>query len=169
MTHLGERLADFVFGELPANEMEEARRHLAQCGECGGQVREFERTRSLLKTSPDMDPPRQIVFEVERRTSVWRWLVPVGVAAAVLLAVLIAFPMQVQWNDSQLTIAFGNARTPAATEINGTPEYQRIAQDIRQLQAQLDYLDAQQRDVVKHNYQLASDLQRLSPRTGGEE
>jgi len=160
MTHLGERLADFVFGELPANEMEEARRHLAQCGECGGQVREFERTRSLLKT---------IVFEVERRTSVWRWLVPVGVAAAVLLAVLIAFPMQVQWNDSQLTIAFGNARTPAATEINGTPEYQRIAQDIRQLQAQLDYLDAQQRDVVKHNYQLASDLQRLSPRTGGEE
>src|SRR5687767_15094157 len=109
MTHLGERITDYIFGELTAVEMVEAQRHIAACADCHKQVEHFELTRAMLQTSPDVEPPRRIAFEVEkRRTSdLWRWLVPAGVAAAILLVVLLAAPMQIQWNDSQVTIAFG--------------------------------------------------------------
>src|SRR5579884_302713 len=107
MTHLGERLTDFVFGELSQNEMEEAQRHLTNCEDCRQSVEQFEQTRSMLKMSPEVEPPRHIVFEFERPRRLWTWLVPVGVAAALIVAVLLTVPMQVQWHDSQLTINLG--------------------------------------------------------------
>src|SRR2546423_15026168 len=118
MTHLGEHITDFVFGELSASEMDEARRHIAGCEACRQEVEQFERTRSMLKMLPDVEPPRSIVFEVERPGTAWRWLVPVAAAAAILIAVLIALPTQVQWRDSQLTIAFGKtAVQPVSTPV----------------------------------------------------
>ena len=115
MTHLDERLTDFVFGELSAAEMDEARRHVADCAECRVQVEQFEHTRSMLRMSPDVDPPRRIVFEVEKPRALWRWLVPVAAAAAIGVAVLIAAPVGVQWHDSALTIAFGKMPAPQPT------------------------------------------------------
>jgi anti-sigma factor RsiW len=114
MTHLGEHLTDFVFGELSASEMEEARRHVAACADCRKEVEQFEGTRSLLKMAPDTEPPRHIVFEFEKRRSIWTWLVPAAVAAALIIAVLIAAPMQIQWRDSQLTLSFGKRTPPVA-------------------------------------------------------
>jgi anti-sigma factor RsiW len=144
MTHLGERLTDFVFGELSASDMEDARRHLDTCADCRNHVEQFDRTRSMLKMAPDVEPPRHIVFEFEKPRAIWRWLVPAAVAAAVLVAVLIATPMQIQWQNSQLTITFGAGFTPARAGLQpaSTPlpavtapqpqpiDYDRIAQQV---------------------------------------
>jgi hypothetical protein len=120
MTHLGERLTDFVFGELSGNDMEEARRHVTACADCRKQVEQFQATHSLLKMAPDTEPPRHIVFEFEKRRSMWTWLVPAAVAAAMILAVLIA-PMQIQWRDSQLTITVGAGVTPPQAAVKPAP------------------------------------------------
>ena len=135
MTHLGERLTDFVFGELPVTEMEETRRHLAACADCRSQVEQFERTRSLLKMSPDVEPPRHMVFEFEKPRTIWQWLVPAMAAAALIMAVLVALPMQIQWHNSQLTVSFG--RIPAAVPV---PAPVALTADVAQAAPQsIDY------------------------------
>jgi hypothetical protein len=114
MAHLKEKIAELVFGELPGEEMTEARLHLEGCGDCRNEVEAFQRTQAFLRVSRDSDPPRQIIFESEKNSSVRRWLIPVGAAAAVLLAVLVALPIHLQWRDSQLIIAFGAIPETAA-------------------------------------------------------
>src|SRR3954462_3585587 len=101
MSHVNEKVAEFVFGELPAGEMAEAKRHLALCSDCRLQVEQFQQTHAMLKTSPDLDAPRHIVFDFEkpRVRRMWRWL-PAGVAVAALLvmAVALAGRVHVQWH-----------------------------------------------------------------------
>jgi len=164
MTHLGERITDFFFGELSAAEMDEARRHLADCAECRKEVQQFEHTHAMLKSSSDAEPPRHIVFETEKRSFGWRWLAPIGMAAALVLAVWIAAPMQIQWNASQLVINFGKVSTPVPAQATVLPapapqpvvqavvqpiDYDRI---IKAVQAQIA-VDLKNRDLqqVKMN------------------
>src|SRR5262249_46067467 len=125
--------------ELSTTEMEDARNHVSACADCRNAVAQFERTRSMLKMSPDSEPPRHLVFEFEKPRPIWMWLVPAGIAAAIIVAVLIATPMQIQWRDSQLTIAFGRAIKPAPASIAPvmntavTPQpidYDRIAKQV---------------------------------------
>jgi anti-sigma factor RsiW len=166
MTHLGERLTDFVFGELSSREMDEARGHIAKCADCRQQVEHFEQTRSLLKMSPEVEPPRHIVFEFEKPRRIWNWLAPAMAAAAVIIAVLIATPMQVQWHDSQLTITFGRTGTPPVAVNMPTPvqspatpavqpiDYDRLAKQIESSErpwvlAELKKLDAEQTKRVE--------------------
>jgi hypothetical protein len=161
MTHLGERLTDFVFGELSSHEMDEARQHVATCTDCRQQVEQFQQTRSLLKMSPDVEPPRHIVFEFEKPRRIWSWLAPAMAAAAVIIAVLIATPMQIQWHDSQLSITFGRTGTPPVavntpTQIQSPAapavqaiDYDRLAKQIESSErpwvvAELKKLDAEQ-------------------------
>ena len=112
MSHLAERLAEFVYEELTASEMEEARQHVAQCLECQGRVSEFQKVQHALETVPDVEVPRRVVF-VESRKSVtrtWvplRWLVPSATAAALVLALVIGGPIQFDRHESGMTIAFG--------------------------------------------------------------
>ena len=179
MTHLGERITDFVFGELSPAEMDEARGHIESCSDCRTRVEQFEQTRSLLKMSPDEEPPHRIVFEIEKRPrgNFWQWLVPAGLAAAILAAVLVAAPPHLQWNDSQLTIAFGTPSpvavapppAPAVQTAVVEPDYERIlkalekefdkrdAVQLKKIQRSLDewtYLDAQKRDFERKASQL---------------
>src|ERR1019366_8672961 len=53
-------------------------------------------------------------------------------AAALVLAVWIAAPMQVQWNASQLVISFGKVSAPAPTQatVVPTPAPQAVAQPV---------------------------------------
>ena len=196
MTHLGERITDFVFAELSVAEMDEARRHVAECRECREQVQQFERTRHLLKTSPDVDPPRQIVFEVEPKPAfTWRWLMPVGAAAAVVLVVLLVVPMQFQWNASQLTIAFGTAPAQApVTAVSAPPvvapvvtpaiDYDRIVKavqdsqqtrlasqtfEMQRLRGQMTYLAVNQQAVERKNIENSTSIQLLAERLGAQD
>src|SRR5262249_11221323 len=91
MTHLTDKIAEFVFQELPGSEMGDATRHVSQCAECGQAVEMFRTTFAMLKSSPDVDPPRRILFEFEKPPGMsWvpRWLAPRPAPAAVALAVV---------------------------------------------------------------------------------
>jgi len=196
MTHLSERLIDFVFKELSDAEMEEARLHIASCAECHAEVQRFEHTRSVLKTSTDVEPPRNIVFEVEKPRAIWRWLVPAAVAAILAVVVLIG-PLSVQWRDSQLTIAFGKvvpASAPSIPQVTAPAvvqpvDYARIQREItdsqqtwilgelkkrdaaqtkqiRQLQDFLSYMEAKQRTIEARGIENTSTLQYLAQRSG---
>ena len=95
MSHLTEKLAEFVFEELSAEEMAGAKRHLAQCSDCREQVEQFQLTHAMLRTSADVEPPRRIMFEFEKPRAVawiWRWLAPMAASAAVAFAVVSLTP-----------------------------------------------------------------------------
>ena len=150
--------------------------------------------------APDAEPPRRIFFEFEKPRPIWRWLVPAGVAAALIIAVLIAVPMQIQWHDSQLTITMGTGNAavkpavpnPIPTGIVPTPQpvdYERVAKQvedsqrtwladelkkhdaeqlrqIRSLQGEWDYLEAQQKNISRENVNLAAIIQQMAQRPG---
>ncbi len=198
MSHLEDRLAEFVYEELPASEMESTRRHVGQCPECQARVSEFDKIRHALEELPDVEIPRRVVF-VPSNESVWRnflsprWLVPMATAAALVLALVVAGPIDVDWQESGVLIAFGEvatpptsireARQPAIIEpqpIDYERIYQRIGQRIgaeleeRQqawLESELDRrvaaIDASNRQEIQRvraNLVYLSDLQRAAGR-----
>src|SRR2546427_10404948 len=83
MSHITEKLTEFIFEELSPPEMAEAKRHLTECSNCRDQVDRFQQTLALLRTAPEIEPPRNIVFEFEKPVAgrLWRWL-PAAVAIA---------------------------------------------------------------------------------------
>ena len=138
MSHLNERIADYVFEELSSGEMTEAGRHIAECSDCRKQVEQFQQTHMMLKTSPDVDPPRNIVFEFEKPVrhgagSFWRWLAPMAATAALVLGIAVASPVHVQWHESQLTIRFGAA--------SQQPDFATLEQAAQQLQIAKTYME----------------------------
>src|SRR3954470_1205476 len=95
MTHITEKVAEFVFEELTPSAMADARLHLTQCQECRKRVEEFQSTYAMLKTSPDHELPRRILFEFEKPRStswIYRWLAPMATSAAVALAIVTLAP-----------------------------------------------------------------------------
>jgi anti-sigma factor RsiW len=191
MSHLKERIAEYVFGELSSTEMSAAKRHLAECADCSHEVDSFQRTCGFLQRSTDVEPPRRIVFEAEKPSSVWRWLAPLGAAAALILAVLIALPIQVQWQSSQVIIAFGEipqnaAPAPVLREPVAQPvDYERIiagvsetqqawlanelrkwdaahSQEIQRLYGDIVYLESRQRVMYRDTLDNAQSIQLLA-------
>ncbi len=123
MSHLEDRLAEFVFEELTESEMEAARQHVAQCLECQGHVAGFRKVQHSLEQLPDMDVPRRMVFvpsavESKRNWIPFAWGVPSAIAAALLLAVLITGGARFERNDSGFVVALG--------PVNESPENVQI-------------------------------------------
>jgi anti-sigma factor RsiW len=138
--HLNEKLAEYVYEELPAAEMAEARRHVAGCAECGDRVKDFERIHQALRAMPDVDLPRRVVIEPAKAARVRtflpvRWLAPVGAAVALVLALAVVGPIHADWHDSQLTIAFGKTPStnvaPAPVVAPQPVDYKRLAEEVR--------------------------------------
>jgi anti-sigma factor RsiW len=141
--HLNEKLAEYVYEELPSAEMAEARRHVAGCGECGERVKDFQRIHHALKAMPDLDLPRRVVIQPAKaaRPRMFlpvRWLAPVGAAVALVLALAVVGPIHAEWHDSQLTIAFGKTPStnvaPASSVAVAAPQpvdYKRLAEEVR--------------------------------------
>jgi anti-sigma-K factor RskA len=177
MPHLTEKVAEFIFGELSAQEMAEAQRHLTQCSDCRQQVEQFQTTYAMLKTSPDVEPPRRVLFEFEKpRASawIWRWLAPMAASAAVAALVVTFTPRPQQPPQVIERVIQQQASAPAQAQsvdyqkiIDGLREEikQRDAAQARQLQEMrhdVALLDKNQRDVEKETWENASSIQLLA-------
>jgi hypothetical protein len=161
--HLSEKLAEFVFEELPVSEMADAKLHLKQCGDCREQVEQFQITHAMLKASPDVEPPRNIVFDFEkpRVSRVWRWLpAAVAVAALFVMTIALAGRVHVQFRDSQLTVAFGQAISPAAETDQAS-----MLTEIQRLQGTVAYLEARQQSLQRETIATESALQMIAVRS----
>lgn len=149
MSHLNERIAEFVLGEMTGSEAAGAAEHVRQCQECSRQVQDFTRIHQMLKASPDADLPRPVLFEVERpapsSSPAWlrRWLPPVAsaVAASILTAVF---------------LSPAPAPPPA--------DYDNLVIELQTLRGDLDYLKAKRlidrRDTVAANMMLEQLIQK---------
>ncbi|MBI4474834.1 MAG: hypothetical protein HY646_19335 [Acidobacteria bacterium] len=155
--HLIEKLAEFVFVELSESEMAETREHIAACADCRTRVEHFQKTHAMLRASPDLDLPRNIVFELEKPSlNRFRWLTPAAAAALFVVVIALAGVIHVRWRDSQLTIAFGQIIPPA--ENNQTA----LAAEIQRLQGHLAYLEARQQSVERDAIATASRIQLIA-------
>jgi hypothetical protein len=190
MAHLGEKLAEFFYEELPPVEMTEARRHIEACTECRREVEKFERMHLALKTAPDLDPPRQIVFSMPERHSWfswfdWRSAATASIAAALVAGIVIRFLPA----PGPIAVSVPGA-APAAPVIAQTEkiDYNRLVdevreadrawlagelrkrdQEIQRLQGELAYYDTFQRTVMKETLQNGSAIQLLAQRTASRD
>jgi anti-sigma factor RsiW len=136
MTHLTEKIAEFVCGELSPSEMAQAQRHLGECSACREQVSGFQSTYVMLKSSPDAEPPRRILFEFEkpqRAAWIWRWVGPMTAAAAVAFAVVTLTPRpqlqpQVVERIVQQPVA---TAVPASAAAPQQVDYQQLIDELR--------------------------------------
>jgi hypothetical protein len=185
MTHITDKIADFVFQELSARDLSDFKEHVGACSTCRKQVEEFQRTLSMLKVSPEIEPPRSICFEFEKpRTPswLWRWMAPMAASAAVALAVVSFAPRQVQIVER--VVDRPATQQPAAQPI----DYQRIVNDVRaaeqawlenelktrdasqskdvlRLRGELQALDFYQRSLQRETWENARDVQLLAAKT----
>jgi anti-sigma factor RsiW len=150
-SHLTEKLAEFVFEELPMPEMAEGRRHLAECSDCREQVEQFQSTHAMLRTSVDVEPPRRIMLEFEKpRVASWmrRWLAPMAASAAVALAVVTFVPRP----------------QPQIVELANELKKQSAAQEkeILRVRGELALLDSYQRATERETIDNGSSIQLLA-------
>src|SRR5215467_9052003 len=90
MAHLEDKLADFFYKELSATEMTEAKRHIGECAECRLRLEQFERMHVVLRSAPDWDPPRSIVFSEPQRSAWFSWFDWRPLVASTATAALVA-------------------------------------------------------------------------------
>ena len=167
MSHLEDRLAEFVFEELPFEEMATARRHVAQCLECQGRISDFQKIRHSLEQLPDVDLPRRMVFvpegpSLKRSPRSWfsfAWAVPGAVAAALVVAVVLAGPLQIEWGDQGILIALGQEiAQPQAVSVAAAVDYDNL--DYERIAARIE--SEQQIGVDAQLQQFSSEISEIA-------
>jgi len=162
MAHLGDKLADFFYQELPSAEMSEARRHLETCKECRFEVEQFERIHLTLRTAPELDPPRRVVFAPPERRSwlsrfEWRSAAAASAFAALVAGIVIGFS-HVDYNRIVNEVHQAD-RAWLAVELNKRDE------EIQRLRGELAYYENFQRTVMRETLENGSAIQLLAQRT----
>ena len=150
MAHLGDKLAEYFYEELPSAEMREAREHIQGCKECRLDLERFESVHLALRAAPELEPPRHVVFSPPERRSwlpwlEWRTAATAGAAAALVAGILMGFSHQAD-------------RAWLAEELN-----KRDA-EIQRLQAELTYYENFQRAVMRETLENGSAIQLLAQR-----
>ena len=150
MAHLGDKLAEYFYEELSSAEMTEARKHVEACIECRLDLERFKRVHLALRTAPELEPPRHVVFSPRERRSwlswlEWRTAATAGAAAALVAGILMGFSHQAD-------------RAWLAEELN-----KRDA-EIQRLQAELTYYENFQRAVMRETLENGSAIQLLAQR-----
>ncbi len=183
MAHLKDKLAEFFYNELSPLEMADAKRHIDEWADCRLQVEQFEKIHVTLRSAPDWDPPRNIVFsEPNRRSWIawfdWRPLAASTAAAALIAAVAIRFlpalppqpvfvpapaPAVVQAAKIDYDQIINEVRQSERTWV--AKELQTRDQEIQRLRAEVAYYDSFQRAVMKETLENGSAIQLLAQRT----
>src|SRR5262249_4245965 len=154
---------------------------------CRAQVEQFHLTHSLLKTSPDVDPPRRILFEFEKPYIshwLWRWLAPMAASAAIALAVVTFVPRP----QPQPQVIERFVQQPSAAPAAQPVDYQKIidglrtsdrawleselkkravlqTKEIERLRGQVATLDYYQQEIERAVGVNAADVQLLAAKT----
>jgi hypothetical protein len=187
MAHLKDKLADFFYNELPIAEMTDARRHIEECSDCRVQLQQFERMHTVLKTAPDWDPPRSIVFSPPERRPVFAWFdwrsVTASMAAAAIVAGImirlspVAPPIAVTMPAAAPAVPaviVQAEKIDYGQTINDMRQSERAwviselksrDQEIQRLRAEVAYYDSFQRAVMKETFENGSAIQLLAQRT----
>jgi len=162
MAHLGDKLAEYFYQELSSAEMIEARKHVDACKECRLEVERFERIHLALRTAPELEPPRRVVFSPSERRSWFSWLewrtaATASAAAALVAGVVIGFSHMD--NNRVIDEARQSDRAWLVEELN-----KRDA-EIQRLRAELTYYENFQRTVMRETLENGSAIQLLAQRT----
>jgi anti-sigma factor RsiW len=161
------RLAALLYGDLPAEEAEAVRKHLAGCSACLAEQAALRRIRRLLDEAPappevHVDVPRLLEEAAARRARVrrrWRRAAGgVAVAAAILLVLFLKFQVRVE--SQQLVIRWGAvAEAPPAPTIPAphhemlqpevtAADFQLLRQLVHALAENVELLDADHKQDV---------------------
>lgn len=191
MTHIKEKVAEFVLQELSERETAEMTAHLAQCPSCREEVEQFQSTVWKLKASPDVEPPRRILFEFERPRAAawfWRWAGPMAASAAVALAVVTLAPRPQPVTQVVERQVPQNQPAAAPAVVAQPVDYQKIldelrtsdrvwlenelrkrdaarAREVQRLQAAVDLLDFKQTQIKFDTLENQANVQYLAART----
>ena len=183
MVHLSDKLADFFYNELSPAEMQNARRHIEECGDCRLQLQQFERLHVVLKSSPDWEPPRNIVFSEPKRSTWYSWFDWRPVAASMAAAAFVA-GIIIRLSPAVPPMPIAMPAPPPAIAQAERIDYGRIIDEVRQsdrtwmiselqsrdqqiqrLRAELAYYDNFQRTVMRETLENGSAIQLLAQRT----
>jgi hypothetical protein len=192
MSHLGEKITDYLMGEMPAAEKAAAEAHLGQCSLCAGKLEEFSHTYALLQAVPDAEPPRPLVFAAEKRIArpatgsrAWRWLTPaLSAAAASIITALVLIPEPSNSLESGLPVNVATSSTdPSSVDVQkilrefsvsneqslaaGLDERRRQA--LQQAQSEMVYWERQQRAASRGALDTARTIQLLAVKMPSEE
>jgi hypothetical protein len=183
MAHLKDKLADFFYNELSVVEMTDARRHIEECADCRTHLQEFERMHVVLRSAPDWDPPRNIVFSEPQRSPRFAWFDWRPIAASTAVAALVAGIM-IRMTPAVAPTPVPPPAVPAPIVQTQKIDYDEIINNVRQserewmagqlqsrdreiqrLRAEVAYYDSFQRAVMKETFENGSAIQLLAQRT----
>ena len=165
MAHLGERITEYLVGEMTASEAAEATEHMRQCSDCSRQVEELQRTLSLLQAVPDREPPRPLVFELEprrqRRSWLWQWASPAmaAVAASIVTAMLM----------SPARVGQGPALNQSVLAAELDKRDQSYNKELLQLRSEIAYWQKQQQLASNETLETARSISLLARKLPSED
>ncbi len=157
MAHLGDKLAEFFYRELAADEMSEVQRHVESCAECRREVSQFERMHLSLKAVPALDPPRRIILAAPESRPWFAWFDWRSAVTAGIAAVLVTLIVNVSF--------LRHAPAPENDRAWLAGELEKRDQEIQRLQGELAYYENFQRTVMKETLENGSAIQLLALHT----
>lgn len=129
-------------------------------------VEHFRSTYQALRSSPDVEPPRGLMFEFDRPARAawfWRWVAPMVASAAVAFAVVTFTPRPQA--PPQVIRVVQQVPIPAQQV-----DFQRIidqlrdeqTKEVQRVQGRMAVLEWNQRMVERNNIENASSIQQLA-------
>jgi anti-sigma factor RsiW len=118
--HAGDALSALLDGELPPDDEQAVRAHLASCPTCEAELEEVRSARSWVQALPAVDPPFGLIERLSA-TRRRRWWAAASLAAAA--AVSVAFVGALPAREAAVDPAVANlVRTHAVTaSVDGEP------------------------------------------------
>ena len=139
-------------------------------------VEQFKSTYARLKSSPDAEPPRRLMFEFEKPQSaawIWRWLAPMAASAAVAFAVVTLTPRPQAPPQIVERVVQQQNQTPAAQPVDYQQEIQELraelkardvaeAKEFKRVRGEMDSMAMDQRLMKRETVLNESEFQRLA-------
>lgn len=136
-----ERLVEALFGELARDEQQQLEYALSQSGELRQRWNELRQTQQLLATVPDRSAHVSLAAIYSsalrgsaRTTGRYRLAAIGAIAAALLLGVLFAAGIRLEWQPKQLVLRWGAAPVADAAPAAANPTLEDMRRSARQEQ-----------------------------------